>query len=59
MVGHNVSVKVTSEGDDWETDPDFEVGGNVLSAPISIVCYATLCISAFCAVNIRYDLYEL
>uniref|UniRef100_A0A6Q2XGM4 SH3 domain-containing protein n=1 Tax=Esox lucius TaxID=8010 RepID=A0A6Q2XGM4_ESOLU len=23
-VGHNVSVKVASEGDDWETDPDFE-----------------------------------
>lgn len=24
MVGHNVSIKV-AEGDDWETDPDFEV----------------------------------
>lgn len=24
-VGHNVSVKVSAEGDDWETDPDFEV----------------------------------
>lgn len=24
-VGHNVSVKVAAEGDDWETDPDFEV----------------------------------
>ncbi|XP_077449609.1 src substrate protein p85-like isoform X2 [Stigmatopora argus] len=23
-VGHNVSVKVSAEGDDWETDPDFE-----------------------------------
>ncbi|KAJ8007098.1 hypothetical protein DPEC_G00114040 [Dallia pectoralis] len=23
-VGHDVSVKVASEGDDWETDPDFE-----------------------------------
>ncbi|XP_007439829.1 hematopoietic lineage cell-specific protein isoform X3 [Python bivittatus] len=23
VVGHNVSVKVESEGDDWETDPDF------------------------------------
>lgn len=25
MVGHDVSVKVESEGDDWETDPNFEV----------------------------------
>lgn len=24
-VGHNVSVKVAAESDDWETDPDFEV----------------------------------
>ncbi|XP_067110384.1 src substrate protein p85-like [Osmerus mordax] len=24
VVGHNVNVKVASEGDDWETDPDFE-----------------------------------
>ncbi|XP_028256467.1 src substrate protein p85-like isoform X1 [Parambassis ranga] len=24
VVGHNVSVKVAAEGDDWETDPDFE-----------------------------------
>ncbi|GAA6068659.1 src substrate protein p85-like isoform X1 [Tachysurus ichikawai] len=24
VVGHNVNVKVVSEGDDWETDPDFE-----------------------------------
>ncbi|XP_068442986.1 src substrate protein p85-like [Clinocottus analis] len=23
-VGHNVSAKVAAEGDDWETDPDFE-----------------------------------
>ncbi|CAG04186.1 unnamed protein product, partial [Tetraodon nigroviridis] len=23
-VGHNVEVKVSKEGDDWETDPDFE-----------------------------------
>lgn len=26
VVGHNVSMKVAAEGDDWETDPDFEVG---------------------------------
>ena len=25
VVGHNVNVKVAAEGDDWETDPDFEV----------------------------------
>lgn len=24
-VGHDVSMKVAAEGDDWETDPDFEV----------------------------------
>uniref|UniRef100_A0A8B9RL44 Src substrate cortactin-like n=1 Tax=Astyanax mexicanus TaxID=7994 RepID=A0A8B9RL44_ASTMX len=24
VVGHDVNVKVASEGDDWETDPDFE-----------------------------------
>lgn len=24
-MGHNVEVKVSKEGDDWETDPDFEV----------------------------------
>lgn len=24
-VGHNVNMKVAAEGDDWETDPDFEV----------------------------------
>uniref|UniRef100_W5NEH7 Hematopoietic lineage cell-specific protein n=1 Tax=Lepisosteus oculatus TaxID=7918 RepID=W5NEH7_LEPOC len=24
VVGHNVQVKVSAEGDDWETDPDFE-----------------------------------
>ncbi|KAM4569502.1 src substrate protein p85-like isoform 2-T2 [Odontesthes bonariensis] len=24
VVGHNVSMKVAGEGDDWETDPDFE-----------------------------------
>lgn len=24
-MGHNVDVKVSEEGDDWETDPDFEV----------------------------------
>ncbi|CAB1346017.1 unnamed protein product [Coregonus sp. 'balchen'] len=24
VVGHNVSIKVAAEGDDWETDPDFE-----------------------------------
>uniref|UniRef100_A0A3Q3VK84 Uncharacterized protein n=1 Tax=Mola mola TaxID=94237 RepID=A0A3Q3VK84_MOLML len=24
VVGHNVSMKVAAEGDDWETDPDFE-----------------------------------
>ncbi|XP_041820281.1 hematopoietic lineage cell-specific protein isoform X2 [Chelmon rostratus] len=24
VVGHNVNMKVASEGDDWETDPDFE-----------------------------------
>ncbi|XP_046879208.1 src substrate protein p85-like [Hypomesus transpacificus] len=24
VVGHNVNVKVAAEGDDWETDPDFE-----------------------------------
>ncbi|XP_030005890.1 src substrate protein p85-like isoform X6 [Sphaeramia orbicularis] len=24
VVGHNVSMKVASDGDDWETDPDFE-----------------------------------
>uniref|UniRef100_A0A3Q3QVI4 Uncharacterized protein n=1 Tax=Monopterus albus TaxID=43700 RepID=A0A3Q3QVI4_MONAL len=23
-VGHSVTVKVAAEGDDWETDPDFE-----------------------------------
>ncbi len=25
VVGHDVNVKVQSEGDDWETDPNFEV----------------------------------
>lgn len=25
VVGHDVNVKVESEGDDWETDPNFEV----------------------------------
>lgn len=25
VVGHNVSMKVADKGDDWETDPDFEV----------------------------------
>lgn len=25
VVGHNVNMKVAAEGDDWETDPDFEV----------------------------------
>lgn len=29
VVGHNVNVKVASEGDDWETDPDFEVHGTL------------------------------
>uniref|UniRef100_A0A3Q0QXG8 Hematopoietic cell-specific Lyn substrate 1 n=1 Tax=Amphilophus citrinellus TaxID=61819 RepID=A0A3Q0QXG8_AMPCI len=24
VVGHNVNMKVAAEGDDWETDPDFE-----------------------------------
>lgn len=24
-MGHNVDVKASEEGDDWETDPDFEV----------------------------------
>lgn len=24
-VGHSVDMKVSEEGDDWETDPDFEV----------------------------------
>lgn len=24
-VGHSVDMKVSAEGDDWETDPDFEV----------------------------------
>lgn len=24
-MGHSVEVKVSAEGDDWETDPDFEV----------------------------------
>lgn len=24
-MGHDVDVKVSGEGDDWETDPDFEV----------------------------------
>ncbi|KAJ4924929.1 hypothetical protein JOQ06_003877 [Pogonophryne albipinna] len=24
VVGHNVNVKVSTEGEDWETDPDFE-----------------------------------
>lgn len=24
-VGHSVDMKVSTEGDDWETDPDFEV----------------------------------
>uniref|UniRef100_A0A671LAK0 Hematopoietic cell-specific Lyn substrate 1 n=1 Tax=Sinocyclocheilus anshuiensis TaxID=1608454 RepID=A0A671LAK0_9TELE len=24
VVGHDVNVKVESEGDDWETDPNFE-----------------------------------
>uniref|UniRef100_A0A3Q3FDL4 Hematopoietic cell-specific Lyn substrate 1 n=1 Tax=Labrus bergylta TaxID=56723 RepID=A0A3Q3FDL4_9LABR len=24
VVGHDVSMKVAAEGDDWETDPDFE-----------------------------------
>ncbi|XP_029969591.1 src substrate protein p85-like isoform X4 [Salarias fasciatus] len=24
VVGHNVNMKVSAEGDDWETDPDFE-----------------------------------
>ncbi|XP_042372169.1 hematopoietic lineage cell-specific protein-like, partial [Plectropomus leopardus] len=24
VAGHNVSVQVAAEGDDWETDPDFE-----------------------------------
>uniref|UniRef100_A0A3B5QAN6 Hematopoietic cell-specific Lyn substrate 1 n=1 Tax=Xiphophorus maculatus TaxID=8083 RepID=A0A3B5QAN6_XIPMA len=24
VVGHDVNVKVAAEGDDWETDPDFE-----------------------------------
>lgn len=27
-MGHNVSMKVAAEGDDWETDPDFEVVHN-------------------------------
>lgn len=31
VVGHNVSAKVASEGDDWETDPDFEVYSNIMS----------------------------
>lgn len=31
MVGHNVNVKVASEGDDWETDPDFEVHSSFMS----------------------------
>lgn len=25
VVGHNVSVKVEAQGDDWDTDPDFVV----------------------------------
>lgn len=24
-VGHSVDMKVSEQGDDWETDPDFEV----------------------------------
>lgn len=24
-MGHSVDVKVSEQGDDWETDPDFEV----------------------------------
>lgn len=24
-MGHSVDMKVSAEGDDWETDPDFEV----------------------------------
>lgn len=29
-MGHDVDVKVSEEGDDWETDPDFEVAYHFL-----------------------------
>ena len=36
-VGHNVAMKVESEGDDWETDADFEVGRTSLKARQGVV----------------------
>lgn len=39
VVGHNVSMKVAAEGDDWETDPDFEVVSHTssgVSSPIQL-----------------------
>lgn len=57
-MGHNVSVKVASEGDDWETDPDFEVEGNVLSLPIITVNqYSVLYNTAY--ISVRSVLYNI
>lgn len=38
-MGHNVSMKVAAEGDDWETDPDFEVLQYILPG----VCVGWVC----------------
>lgn len=53
VVGHNVSMKVAAEGDDWETDPDFEVlctlcgvcvvVQTLLSQPFLTLCFRMTC----------------
>ncbi|KPP64335.1 hematopoietic cell-specific Lyn substrate 1-like [Scleropages formosus] len=55
VVGHNVTVKVASEGDDWETDPDFEVsclslvgvGGQKGTAGMSLCSHASRAAGVF------------
>lgn len=49
-MGHNVDMKVSEQGDDWETDPDFEVPtlpGSLVPAPVPVEVTAGLLLPRF------------
>lgn len=61
VVGHNVSMKVADKGDDWETDPDFEVlpGYYVsLSCVCVCVCWLRMLLSQLSSWLLQNDVSE-
>lgn len=45
--GQSVSVEVNEGGDDWETDPDFEVPSSLILSYVYVPLFSSLCLLTF------------